>query len=60
MKVFMYKFARIVSFYPDHYSKTAGLGLYYDGDNWVYIHLKPNNTEDKIILACTHATVGCS
>ncbi|WP_375782647.1 hypothetical protein [Pectinatus brassicae] len=56
----MYKFARIVSFYPDHYSKTAGLGLYYDGDNWVYIHLKPNNTEDKIILACTHATVGCS
>lgn len=47
-----------VSFNPDHYSETAGLGLYYDANNWLYAHLKLNDKEDGIVIAILQAKLG--
>ena len=36
---FVYDVETAVTFQPDHYSETAGLGLYYDANNWFYARL---------------------
>lgn len=33
---FSYEFETELSFEPTHYSQTAGFGLYYDNNNWIY------------------------
>ena len=55
---FDYTLQTKVSFQPDHYSETAGLGLYYDANNWLYAHLKLNDKEDSIVLAVLQAKLG--
>lgn len=47
-----------VTFAPDHYSETAGLGLYYDANNWLYAHLGLDDTEDRIVLKILQAKLG--
>lgn len=47
-----------ISFQPNHYSETAGLGLYYDANNWLYAHLKLNDKEDSIIISILQAKLG--
>lgn len=43
-----YEFQTKIEFNPDHYSETAGMGLYYDSNNWVYAHLTHSE-----LLGCT-------
>ncbi|WP_339312566.1 family 43 glycosylhydrolase [Paenibacillus sp. FSL M7-0896] len=38
-----------VEFHPDHYSETAGLGLYYDSNNWLYVHLTHSESEGTVL-----------
>ncbi|HEL1596255.1 TPA: family 43 glycosylhydrolase [Streptococcus suis] len=42
-----------VEFHPVHYSQTAGVGLYYDSNNWIYFnltYLEENNTPVLTVL----------
>ncbi|MBK0347767.1 family 43 glycosylhydrolase [Aerococcaceae bacterium zg-ZJ1578] len=34
-----YQFETSVQFNPEHYSQTAGFGLYYDSSNWIYTYI---------------------
>ncbi len=36
---FDYEVETKVEFHPNHYSETAGTGLYYDANNWLYLYL---------------------
>ena len=47
-----------VSFKPDHYSETAGLGLYYDSNNWIYARLCQSDKEDGTVLRLLQAKLG--
>lgn len=47
-----------VTFQADHYSESAGLGLYYDSNNWLYARLGLNDTEDGTILRILQAKLG--
>ncbi|MEK3796298.1 family 43 glycosylhydrolase [Paenibacillus sp. FSL R7-0204] len=38
-----------VEFHPDHYSETAGMGLYYDSNNWLYVHLTHSESEGTVL-----------
>ncbi|MGB7473263.1 MAG: family 43 glycosylhydrolase [Trichococcus sp.] len=48
---FNYQLETKVEFHPDHYSETAGVGLYYDSNNWLYLHL--SYSEEKAIPLLT-------
>lgn len=47
-----------VRFSPNHYSQTAGLGLYYDSNNWFYAHLGLSDKEDVTVLKVLQAKLG--
>jgi len=47
-----------LTFHPDHYSETAGLGLYYDSNNWLYARLCQDDTEDHTVLRVLQAKLG--
>ena len=47
-----------VTFHPDHYSETAGAGLYYDANNWIYAHLAFDPKEERIELSILQAKLG--
>lgn len=47
-----------IRFSPDHYSQAAGVGLYYDSDNWIYAYLGLNDQEDNIVLNLQQAKLG--
>lgn len=47
-----------VTFQPDHYSETVGMGLYYDSNNWLYIHLRLDQKERKVVLGLLQARCG--
>lgn len=47
-----------VEFHPDHYSETAGVGLYYDSSNWIYIHLTYSESVGGIVLSLLQAKLG--
>jgi xylan 1,4-beta-xylosidase len=55
---FNYEFQVKVEFYPDHYSETAGMGLYYDSNNWIYAHLTHSESSGGIILSLLQAKLG--
>ncbi|MHC5268794.1 family 43 glycosylhydrolase [Enterococcus sp. LJL98] len=42
---FEYEVETKIEFRPKHYSETAGVGLYYDSNNWLYLNL--NDIEEK-------------
>jgi len=47
-----------LTFHPNHYSETAGLGLYYDSNNWLYAYLGLADTEDRTVLRVLQAKLG--
>jgi xylan 1,4-beta-xylosidase len=47
-----------VQFHADHYSETAGMGLYYDSNNWLYVHLTYSERAERMILTVLQAKLG--
>ncbi|MGN7759917.1 hypothetical protein [Paenibacillus sp. 22594] len=46
---FHYELQTKVEVHPDHYSETAGTGLYYDSNNWMYVHLTHSESEGTVL-----------
>lgn len=55
---FSYEVQTKVAFNPDHYSETAGVGLYYDSNNWLYLHLTYSEEQSTTILTVLQAKLG--
>ncbi|MGM0240260.1 family 43 glycosylhydrolase [Enterococcus sp. AZ103] len=55
---FDYEVDTKVVFQPVHYSETAGLGLYYDSNNWLYVHLTYSEEKNATILTVLQAKLG--
>ncbi|ANZ63624.1 beta-xylosidase [Secundilactobacillus paracollinoides] len=55
---FNYSVTTQLTFKPTHYSQTAGLGLYYDSNNWVYLHLTQAENESGTVLKLLQAKLG--
>lgn len=55
---FHYEFQTKVEFRPDHYSETAGMGLYYDSNNWIYAHLTYSEPMGGTVLSLLQAKLG--
>lgn len=55
---FHYEFQTKVEFQPDHYSETAGMGLYYDSNNWIYAHLTYSESSGETVLSLLQAKRG--
>lgn len=55
---FSYDVQTKVSFAPNHYSETAGVGLYYDSNNWLYLHLGYSEEQDATVLTVLQAKLG--
>ena len=55
---FNYDLETFVEFEPDHYSETAGLGLYYDCNNWLYFHLIYDEKEKSTALTVLQGQYG--
>ena len=55
---FSYVVQTSLSFKPDHYSETAGIGLYYDSNNWLYLHLTYSEEQSAKILTVLQAKLG--
>lgn len=47
-----------VEFHPDHYSESAGLGLYYDSNNWLYARLYHSESLGATGLGVLQAKLG--
>lgn len=47
-----------VEFHPDHYSESAGLGLYYDSNNWLYARLYHSESLGCTALGVLQAGLG--
>lgn len=55
---FHYEAQTKVEFQPDHYSETAGIGLYYDSNNWIYAHLTYSELIGGTVLHLLQAKLG--
>ncbi|OCG00590.1 family 43 glycosylhydrolase [Gilliamella sp. wkB112] len=55
---FDYQVQTKVEFHPEHYSQTAGVGLYYDSNNWLYLHLTYSEQLKTTILTILQAKLG--
>lgn len=55
---FAYYLQTKLDFRPEHYSQTAGIGLYYDADNWIYAHIRLNDSENCRIISILQAKLG--
>ncbi|MGG5373208.1 family 43 glycosylhydrolase [Enterococcus sp. AZ196] len=55
---FNYEVQTKVEFHPDHYSETAGMGLYYDSNNWLYLHLTYSEEKETTVLTILQAKLG--
>lgn len=55
---FHYEFETKVEFHPDHYSETGGMGLYYDSNNWIYVHLTYSELRNETVLNVLQAKLG--
>jgi hypothetical protein len=55
---FSYALETHVEFHPEHYSETAGVGLYYDANNWVYLCLTYSEEYRSTILTVLQAKLG--
>lgn len=55
---FHYTFETKLRFTPEHYSEKAGMGLYYDANNWVFAHLAYQEETQKTYLTLTQAFHG--
>lgn len=55
---FSYQLQTKLDFEPVHYSQTAGAGLYYDSNNWIYAYVGLNDKEDQRIISILQAKLG--
>lgn len=55
---FAYEIQAELSFKPDHYSETAGIGLYYDSNNWLYVYIGLDDREENLVLSILQAKLG--
>lgn len=55
---FNYEFKTKLEFHPKHYSETAGAGLYYDCNNWLYLNLTYSEEHKSTILTISQAKLG--
>ncbi len=55
---FAYDIQAELSFKPDHYSETAGIGLYYDSNNWLYAYIGLDDNEVNLVLSILQAKLG--
>lgn len=55
---FLYEIDTKVIFNPNHYSETAGVGLYYDSNNWVYLHITYSEITKGPVLSVLQAKLG--
>lgn len=55
---FNYSVQTKLTFHPSHFSETAGLGLYYDSNNWLYAHLTYCERQQGTILTILQAELG--
>lgn len=55
---FLYEIDTKVIFKPNHYSETAGIGLYYDSNNWVYLHITYSEITKGPVLSVLQAKLG--
>lgn len=55
---FEYTLQTKVSFAPVHYSQGAGVGLYYDNNNWLYARLCCSDDEKSCVLRVLQARLG--
>lgn len=55
---FLYEIDTKVIFNPNHYSETAGVGLYYDSNNWVYLHITYSEITKGTVLSVLQAKLG--
>lgn len=53
-----YTVETIVSMQPDHYSESAGLGLYYDANNWLYARICLADDGSTNVLRILQAKLG--
>lgn len=56
--LFLYEIDTKVIFNPNHYSETAGVGLYYDSNNWVYLHITYSEITKGPVLSVLQAKLG--
>ncbi|MDE3750811.1 family 43 glycosylhydrolase [Pediococcus pentosaceus] len=47
-----------LNFNPVHYSQTAGIGLYYDSNNWIYARICQKDDGQGIVLRILQAKLG--
>lgn len=55
---FSYVVQTKVEFHPVHYSQSAGLGLYYDNNNWLFARLCLDGNERDVVLRVAQAKLG--
>lgn len=55
---FKYEVSTRLEFTPNHYSESAGLGLYYDSNNWLYARICQNDNESGFVLRTLQAKLG--
>lgn len=55
---FNYSVQTKLTFHPYHFSETAGLGLYYDSNNWLYAHLTYCERQQGTVLTILQAELG--
>lgn len=55
---FSYIFETVLDFHPNHYSESAGSGLYYDSNNWLYARLYWSESLNSITLGVLQAKLG--
>ena len=55
---FVYTLETELYFSPNHYSETAGGGLYYDSNNWIYARLYWSESLQAVTLSVLEARLG--
>lgn len=55
---FSYDVITRLQFNPTHYSQKAGLGLYYDANNWLFVNLNYSEITNDIRLCLSQAKLG--
>lgn len=55
---FKYEVETRLSFVSDHYSERAGLGLYYDSNNWFFVNLNYDERTKENYLTILQAKLG--
>lgn len=55
---FLYEVRTKLNFKPTHYSEKAGLGLYYDSNNWLFVNVHYSELTNDIRLGLSQAKLG--